>query len=192
MQQVYQATTFTYLPRQDGSNHGNIGSWRLSLSSDGTNWRLYNGTWSDNQLLKVIDLTVPEGNPWPTRFWKLDAYSEAGSRGPWSSAAEFNVFDSSSGTTGNPAAASNTPNAHGTTTNTSPTSSQNPTTSTSPAPATASSASTSATAGGGGLSKDTQSQNKIALGVGLGIGIPTLLVTILGLFLNRNRLRAVF
>ncbi|KAL8677606.1 MAG: hypothetical protein Q9186_005989 [Xanthomendoza sp. 1 TL-2023] len=76
---VYQTTSFTYLLRQDGNNHGNIGKWRMSLSADGYVWRLLNGTWADDQELKRVDLGP---DPTAARYFKLVAETEAGSRGP--------------------------------------------------------------------------------------------------------------
>ncbi|KAL8725011.1 MAG: hypothetical protein Q9166_007634, partial [cf. Caloplaca sp. 2 TL-2023] len=93
--QVYQMTSFSYLPRQDGSKNGNIGEWQISMSADGENWQLFSGSWLDDQQLKTVDLMIGRV-PTPARFVKLVAYTEAGSRGPWSSAAEFNLFDTSS------------------------------------------------------------------------------------------------
>ncbi|KAL8728768.1 MAG: hypothetical protein Q9181_005220 [Wetmoreana brouardii] len=98
--QVYQTKSFTYLPRQDSNNpnrnkNGNIGSWQISLSVDRKNWRRLNGTWSDDQQLKTVDFMFAS-KPYPARYFKLTAFTEAGSRGPWSSAAEFNIFSTSS------------------------------------------------------------------------------------------------
>ncbi|KAL8702766.1 MAG: hypothetical protein Q9201_004067 [Fulgogasparrea decipioides] len=93
--QVYQTISFTYLPRQDGNLDGNIGSWQISLSADDESWRLLNGTWSDDQQLKTVDFRIGL-EPCPARYFRLTAYTEAGSRGLWSSAAEFNIFDTDS------------------------------------------------------------------------------------------------
>ncbi|KAL9035107.1 MAG: hypothetical protein Q9180_005035 [Flavoplaca navasiana] len=96
--QQYSLTSLTYLPRQgsqDDTNHGNIGRWQISLSSDGNTWRQLSGTFADDQQLKTVDFVGSE-RPIPARFFKLMAYTEAGDRGPWSSAAEFNLFEDDS------------------------------------------------------------------------------------------------
>ncbi|KAI4256573.1 MAG: hypothetical protein L6R42_006136 [Xanthoria sp. 1 TBL-2021] len=90
--QVYNLTSFTYLPRQDDFKNGNIGRWQISLSADGETWRLLNDTFSDDEQLKTVDF-IHNAQPAPARFLNLTAYTEAGSRGSWSSAAEFNLFD---------------------------------------------------------------------------------------------------
>ncbi|KAL8837580.1 MAG: hypothetical protein Q9176_005636 [Flavoplaca citrina] len=89
----YRLANFTYLPRQDGWSHGNIGKWRISLSTDGTNWqRNFEDSFADDQKLKTVEFG---SEPVPARYFYLTAYTEAGSRGPWSSAAEFNLFEES-------------------------------------------------------------------------------------------------
>ena len=97
--QQYSLTSFTYLPRQGSQkdeNHGNIGRYQISLSSDGNTWRQFSGSFADNQQLKTVDFVGGE-RPIPARFFKLMAYTEAGRRGPWSSAAEFNLFEDADG-----------------------------------------------------------------------------------------------
>ncbi|KAL8953340.1 MAG: hypothetical protein Q9222_000802 [Ikaeria aurantiellina] len=86
---VYKLRGMTYLPRQDGSSNGNIGGWRISLSADEESHRLLNGTWSDDQSRKTVDFDIAT----PARYFELNALSEAGDRGPWSSAAEINLYE---------------------------------------------------------------------------------------------------
>jgi phospholipase C len=79
-------TGLTYLPRQDGSANGRIGQYELYLSTDGTNWGTAQatGTFADNATAKTVRC-------WPTqaRYIRLRALTEAGNRGPWTSAAEI-------------------------------------------------------------------------------------------------------
>ncbi|KAI9769560.1 MAG: hypothetical protein M1840_004038 [Geoglossum simile] len=78
----------TYLPRQDGNSNGNIGQHQLFLSTDGTNFNLVAfGTWLDDNSEKTADFETT-----PARYIRLVALSEAGNRGPWTSAAEINVY----------------------------------------------------------------------------------------------------
>src|SRR5260370_18642435 len=78
----------SYLPRQDDSLNGTIGQYSVSVSSDGLNWGspVASGTWADDQTEKYAVFT-----PTSARFVRLTALSEAGNRGPWSSAPEINI-----------------------------------------------------------------------------------------------------
>ncbi|WP_197060675.1 discoidin domain-containing protein [Arthrobacter sp. L77] len=81
----------TYLPRADVGN-GRIGKYSIEASSDGTTWSvLTTGTWSDTIAEKTVTFTAVSA-----RFVRLTATSEAGNRGPWSSAAEINLLGPSS------------------------------------------------------------------------------------------------
>ena len=74
----------TYLPRQDGNSNGNWGQHTVELSSDGTNYVLVaKGTYRDSNSLKT---TIFETKP--ARYVRITAITEAGNRGPWSSASE--------------------------------------------------------------------------------------------------------
>ena len=81
-------TGLRYLPRQNGQLNGNIGSFQIHTSTDGNNWGspVASGTWADNAAEKTVAFT-----PVTTRFVRLTALTEAGNRGPWSSAAEINL-----------------------------------------------------------------------------------------------------
>ncbi len=83
----------TYLPRQDQLSNGNIGQYSISISSDGTNWGtpVVTGTWADDKTLKTAVFSGVSG-----RYVRLIALTEAGNRGPFSSAAEIGLL-------GNPA-----------------------------------------------------------------------------------------
>lgn len=78
-----------YLPRQDGSSNGIIGRYEVYLSNDSTTFGtqpVASGTWLDSNALKYVS--------WPATdamAVKLVALTEAGNRGPWSSAAEFYI-----------------------------------------------------------------------------------------------------
>lgn len=78
---------FTYLPRQTGNKNGNIGLHTLSTSTDNTTWTLLsNSTFADDRTLKTTTFTAKT-----IRYFRLTCNTEAGNRGPWSSAAEFGV-----------------------------------------------------------------------------------------------------
>ena len=78
----------TYLPRQDGSSNGNIGEHQVYISVDGSTFTLVAyGTWLDDNTEKSSDF-----EPIPARYIRIVALTEAGNRGPWSSAAEINAY----------------------------------------------------------------------------------------------------
>lgn len=77
----------TYTPRQDGSPNGNIGDHTVDVSTDGTNWlNVAKGTFIDNQQPKAVIFDTRLA-----RYVRLVSLSEAGNRGPWTSAAEISV-----------------------------------------------------------------------------------------------------
>jgi galactose oxidase len=82
-------TGLTYLPRQDASSNGTIGAYSISVSDDATTWGspVTAGTWPDDKAPKVATFAEVTA-----RYVRLTASSEAGNRGPWSSAAEVNVL----------------------------------------------------------------------------------------------------
>jgi galactose oxidase len=79
----------TYLPRQDTSSNGNIGQYSISVSMDGINWGtpVATGTWADDKSLKTAVFSSV-----PCRYVRLTAFTEAGNRGPWTSAAEIGLL----------------------------------------------------------------------------------------------------
>jgi galactose oxidase len=79
----------TYLPRQDTSSNGNIGQYSISVSVDGVNWGapVATGTWADDKSLKTAVFSTVSA-----RYVRLTAFTEAGNRGPWSSAAEIGLL----------------------------------------------------------------------------------------------------
>jgi len=77
----------TYTPRQDGSSNGNIGDHKIDVSTDGTNWlNVATGTFLDNQEPKAVVF-----NTRLAQYVRLTSFTEAGGRGPWTSAAEIVV-----------------------------------------------------------------------------------------------------
>jgi hypothetical protein len=78
---------FNYLPRQDGNANGRIGQFTLEASTDNSAWtQVASGTWVDDPSRKHVGF--PNRN---VRYLRIKAITEAGSRGPWTSAAEFGV-----------------------------------------------------------------------------------------------------
>jgi galactose oxidase len=79
----------TYLPRQDGVFNGNIGRYSISVSLDGTHWGtpVATGTWADDNLLKSAIFSGVL-----CRYVRLTARTEAGNRGPLTSAAEIGLL----------------------------------------------------------------------------------------------------
>lgn len=86
----------TYLPRQDGLQNGNIGTHRIEVSLDRNTWtQVGSGTWLDDASKKQTGFADVSA-----RYFRVTATSEAGNRGPWSSAAEFNINLSPTSTNG--------------------------------------------------------------------------------------------
>ncbi|MCJ1315410.1 hypothetical protein MMC15_000729 [Xylographa vitiligo] len=93
MKQSYDINSLTYLPRQDGNNNGHVGEHQIVVSTDGKTWSspIVLGTYLDDASLKTSSFTTI-----PARYVRLIALTEAGNRGPWTSAAEINIFAASS------------------------------------------------------------------------------------------------
>jgi galactose oxidase len=79
----------SYLGRQDGSRHGNIGQYRVETSIDATTWGAPAATGLFADINSAQTVTFP---PAIARYVRLTALTEAGARGPWSSAAEINLL----------------------------------------------------------------------------------------------------
>ncbi|MGY0230559.1 phosphocholine-specific phospholipase C [Longispora urticae] len=78
-------TGLTYLPRQDGGANGRIGQYEVATSANGSTWTVVGtGTFADNATAKTVTLTSGTA-----RYVRLRALTEAGGRGPWTSAAEI-------------------------------------------------------------------------------------------------------
>jgi galactose oxidase len=77
-----------YLPRQDGNPNGNIGQYAVSVSTDGATFStVATGSFSDSAIQKPVRFPAVTA-----RHVRLTAMTEAGNRGPWSSAAEIEVL----------------------------------------------------------------------------------------------------
>ncbi|MFD3781703.1 discoidin domain-containing protein [Streptomyces sp. NPDC058612] len=89
-------SALVYRPRANGAN-GRVGEYALSVSADGQSWGnpVATGTLADDGSTKTLGF-APQG----ARFVRLTALTEAGARGPWTSAAEINLL----GDPGTPAA----------------------------------------------------------------------------------------
>lgn len=91
MGQIYLINSVAYIPRQDGQSNGNIGEHQILVSADNSSWSLPAfGTYQDNNSTKT---TIFEATY--ARYVRLVALTEAGNRGPWTSCASFNVFETS-------------------------------------------------------------------------------------------------
>ncbi|KAL8883432.1 MAG: hypothetical protein Q9192_007168 [Flavoplaca navasiana] len=105
MGRLYAVRSLTYLPRQDGNSNGNIGDWRISLSPDAQETaRSVNGTWEDDSSRKTVDF----GNATLARYMRLEAFTEAGDRGTWTSVAQIDIYEDNGTAEPNPPS---TPNA---------------------------------------------------------------------------------
>ncbi|KAI4239885.1 MAG: hypothetical protein L6R40_005437 [Gallowayella cf. fulva] len=90
MGKVYNITSMSYLPRQDGLKIGNIGRWKIALSADHEDWHhRFFGTWLDDDQLKTFAFPKPI----LARWLMLVAYTEAGDRNNRTGAAEITIFD---------------------------------------------------------------------------------------------------
>jgi galactose oxidase len=96
MHRTAVVSALVYQPRTDGPN-GRIGQYAIHLSTDGSTWgpAVATGTLADDATAKTMNFAAKG-----TRYIRLTALSEAGNRGPWSSAAEINLL----GDPGTPAA----------------------------------------------------------------------------------------
>ncbi|MFJ2592642.1 discoidin domain-containing protein [Streptomyces erythrochromogenes] len=96
MHRTAVVSALVYRPRANGPN-GRVGEYAVSVSADGQNWGtpVATGTLADDATAKTLGF-APTG----ARFVRLTAVTEAGNRGPWTSAAEINLL----GDPGTPAA----------------------------------------------------------------------------------------
>lgn len=100
MKRVYNVSALRYTPRQIESMNGNIGSFNLQWSLNGTNY--YPPYLEDADTTRKSFLNFPDNKqehdvyfaiPVEARFLRINVFSEAGGRGPWASVAEINVFE---------------------------------------------------------------------------------------------------
>ncbi|MFV6026933.1 discoidin domain-containing protein [Streptomyces sp. NPDC056264] len=96
MHRTTVVSALVYQPRATGAN-GRVGEYSISVSTDGRDWGspVATGTLADDASAKTLAF-APQG----ARFVRLTAVTEAGRRGPWTSAAELNLL----GDPGTPAA----------------------------------------------------------------------------------------
>ncbi|MFE1896658.1 discoidin domain-containing protein [Streptomyces yangpuensis] len=96
MHRTAVVSALVYRPRANGPN-GRVGEYAISISADGQNWGtpVATGTLADDATSKTLGF-APTG----ARFVRLTAITEAGNRGPWTSAAEIDLL----GDPGTPAA----------------------------------------------------------------------------------------
>jgi galactose oxidase len=89
MQAVQDISGLRYLPRQDGNPNGTIGQYSVTVSRDGATFSapVATGTWADGAMEKTALFPAVSA-----RYVRLTASTEAGNRGPWSSAAEITVL----------------------------------------------------------------------------------------------------
>lgn len=79
----------SYLSRQDASRNGSIGRYRVETSTDGTTWApaAATGAFADRTAAQTVTFASALA-----RYVRLTSLTEAGNRGPWSSAAEINLL----------------------------------------------------------------------------------------------------
>jgi hypothetical protein len=79
---------FTYLPRQDDNDHGNVKEYEFYVSKDGKEWgkAVKTGEFENNKEKKTVNFDVAEAG-----FVKLVAKSEVNGEA-WTSAAEITVI----------------------------------------------------------------------------------------------------
>lgn len=84
----YSVDSLRYLPRQDGGVNGRIGQYEVYVSNSNTTWgsAVATGTFADSATEKTVPFTAKTG-----RYLRLRALTEAGNRGPWTSAAEISA-----------------------------------------------------------------------------------------------------
>ena len=89
MKQSYLINSVAYIPRQDGSPNGNVGEHTVTTSMDGVNFAntASKGTYQDSNSTKTTIFEAVNA-----RFVRFTALTEAGARGPWTSVASFNIF----------------------------------------------------------------------------------------------------
>ena len=85
---LFLVSYLSYTPRKDGGNNGHIGLHDVQLSTDAQNWLygMYQTTWPDYNTSMTDSWTPTEA-----RYVRLTAHSEAGNRGPFTSASTLQV-----------------------------------------------------------------------------------------------------
>ncbi|MDX6764477.1 discoidin domain-containing protein, partial [Streptomyces sp. F8] len=82
------------LPRQDGGVNGRIGGYEVHVSDTTADWGapVASGTFPDTAAAQTAALSPKTG-----RYLRLRALTEAGGRGPWTSAAEITLTGRAAG-----------------------------------------------------------------------------------------------
>lgn len=82
-----------YLPRPSSTGaNGRIGNFSIEVSANGTSWsEVSSGRWEDSAEEKTAYFDEQA-----VRFVRLNAFTEAGKRGNWSSASEINLINGNS------------------------------------------------------------------------------------------------
>ncbi|WP_345491891.1 TIM-barrel domain-containing protein [Streptomyces roseoviridis] len=85
----YDIDGVRYLPRQDGGVNGRVGTYEVYVSETTSDWGspVATGTFADTATEKTVTTAAKRG-----RYLKLRALTEAGGRGPWTSAAEISAL----------------------------------------------------------------------------------------------------
>ena len=87
MKSTLNVSGLVYTPRQDGSSNGNIGQHQVQISTNNKTWTTVAfGQYLDDNEVKTTPFT-----PVPARYIRILALTEAGNRGPWTSAADISV-----------------------------------------------------------------------------------------------------
>jgi galactose oxidase len=93
-------TALCYTPIQpderpvEDYKRGNIGRYTIDASDDQASWSMLTaGSWEDDQTIKLATFS-----PTSARYIRLTAATEAGRRGPFSTAADLNLLDGSCAT----------------------------------------------------------------------------------------------
>ncbi|MFD3718936.1 discoidin domain-containing protein [Streptomyces sp. NPDC058674] len=88
MHRTAVVSALVYQPRKDGPN-GRAGTYAVTASTDGATFGtpVATGTWRDDDTVKTATFTRAAS----ARFIRLTVTSEAGGRGPWTSAAEIRL-----------------------------------------------------------------------------------------------------
>ncbi|MEU8518834.1 discoidin domain-containing protein [Streptomyces sp. NBC_01216] len=88
MHRTQPVSALTYQPRQEKAN-GRAGAYSITTSTDGANFGnpVAMGSWRDDDTVKTATFTRTRS----ARYIRLTVTSEAGGRGPWTSAAEIGL-----------------------------------------------------------------------------------------------------
>ncbi|MDX6762274.1 galactose oxidase-like domain-containing protein [Streptomyces sp. F8] len=88
MHRTAVVSALVYHPRGTGPN-GRAGAYTVSTSTDGISFgaAVASGTWRDDDTVKTATFTRAA----PTRYVRLTVTTEAGGRGPWTSAGEIRL-----------------------------------------------------------------------------------------------------